>query len=225
MTSFVVQRTELKERVDVIRNILSETRNTAVARETRGMAIVLLYACYERLLKSLVRVVLEDAKGFVQSNHKLSTKFKVFCVHDKLQGLVDASHHREIWTKDRGIALLNALDDRTACTLSPNVFPDSGDHMKSGQVLKVCSTLELGNPAPVLKEVWSRLDTVVVERNKVAHGAETPDSIGRRYSDLDILQLVALWELRWLEFIEMVEQAVNKPGYYGVRRYRRASGE
>ena len=221
MTSFLVQRNDFKERIDVIRSILSHTAPTVIARESRGLSIVLLYASYEKLLKSLVRVVLEDARQFVHSNHKLSEKFKVFCIHDKLQGLVDAQHHREIWTKDRGAAILRSLDDRTKCTLNPEIFPDSGDHMKVGQVLKVCTVLGLGHPAPILGEVWNRIDSVVTARNKIAHGAETPDAIGRQYSEAEINILVSTWELRWVAFIGWMEQEVNKPGYYGVRRYKK----
>jgi hypothetical protein len=69
-----------------------------------------------------------------------------------------------------------------------------------------------------LREVWQRLDTVVTERNAIAHGRETAGNIGRQYTLADLNTLVDLWDLRWMEFIDWVEQAAASRDFYRTPR-------
>ena len=65
-----------------------------------------------------------------------------------------------------------------------------------------------------MREVWSRLDTIVIERNGIAHGRLTPEEVGRNYLFADIQMLVNLWECRWITFIEYVESKANNRGFF-----------
>jgi hypothetical protein len=73
---------------------------------------------------------------------------------------------------------------------------------------------ELGDPGCILREVWDRLDTIVIERNNIAHGAATPEEVGRAYSSMDTRNLVDIWESRWLELIEHVETSASNRDFY-----------
>ena len=64
--------------------------------------------------------------------------------------------------------------------------------MRCSQVYLFCDLFELGDPGLILKEIWDRLDTVVVERNDIAHGKATPEEVGRAYSSADVRSLVEL---------------------------------
>jgi hypothetical protein len=70
----------------------------------------------------------------------------------------------------------------------------------------------------MLKEVWTQLDTVVSERNGVAHGRLTPDQVGRNYSIADLRELVARWEQRWGEFIDNVESKAASREFFRLPR-------
>ena len=90
--------------------------------------------------------------------------------------------------------------------------------MKVSQLMVFCEVLELGDPAPILREVMSRLDTIVHERNKIAHGAVTPGDIGRNYSIGDIDSIVDNWEIRWNDFINWTEKTVSSKGFFRVKK-------
>jgi hypothetical protein len=90
--------------------------------------------------------------------------------------------------------------------------------MQTPQVTTFCRIFGLGDPAPVLREVWSRLDTIVTERNGIAHGRLTPDEVGRTYSLADLNSLVDLWEQRWGDFLRWVEQQASTRDFFRTRR-------
>lgn len=81
--------------------------------------------------------------------------------------------------------------------------------MKASQVRLFCDLFDLGDPGPVLREVWPQLDTIVDLRNGIAHGRLTPDEVGRNYTHDEVLTLVNLWEIRWLEFIDWIENCCD----------------
>lgn len=174
-----------------------------VSREARGLAILLLYASYERLLVSLCRTVLEAAASLRVGNRRFKPGLKLFAVHPYLQAIVD-SQQAAIWNGS-GLDIVKVLDNTRECTIVPDIFPTDGTHMRKTQVYTFCNLLELGDPGPILREVWDRLDTVVIERNMIAHGAATADEIGRLYTIGEIRSFVALWQQRWGEFLNWVE--------------------
>jgi hypothetical protein len=86
--------------------------------------------------------------------------------------------------------------------------------MKRTQVSTFCSLFELGDPGPILREVWDRLDTIVTERNDIAHGKATADEVGRRYSIGEAKALVAVWHQRWGEFLDWVETSGSTRDFF-----------
>jgi hypothetical protein len=60
--------------------------------------------------------------------------------------------------------------------------------------------------------------TIVIDRNAVAHGRETPGEVGRRYTLPEINELVRLWDERWMAFIDSVEAAAGARDFYRLPR-------
>ncbi|MFD4876044.1 HEPN domain-containing protein [Streptomyces sp. NPDC058420] len=215
------QRSELQRRLDVVRSILDATHDHApsavqdIAREARGMAIVLVYAAYENMLYSLCRALLEHVISLRVSNRRLVPGLQVFALHPKLKGLTDSSASK-IWNSS-GIDIVNILSS-SSCTISTDIFPDDGSHMRRAQVATFCRLFNLGDPAPVLREAWQRIDTVVSERNAVAHGRMTPEEVGRNYSIGDMRSFLSTWETRWNEFLDWAESRAASRDTFRVRR-------
>lgn len=212
-------REELIRRLDAVRRILDAAHPTFHAhgvpdagREVRGLAIVLLFAAYENLLTSMCRRLLEIATTLRVGNHRLRKGFRLFAVHHLLQSIAEASDGK-VW-RDVGPRLLDCAFDSKRCSINPDLFPADGSFMKRSQISLFCNIFELGDPGPVLREVWNRLDTVVTERNGIAHGRLTPEEVGRNYSLADIQGLVGIWEQRWVSFINHVEVSAQDRGFY-----------
>lgn len=212
-------RDELIRRLDAVRRILDATHPTFpvhgvpdAGREVRGLAIVLLFAAYENLLTSMCRRLLEIATTLRVGNHRLRKGFRLFAVHHLLQSIAEASDGR-VW-RDLGPRLLDCAFDSKRCSINPDLFPADGSFMKCSQISLFCKIFELGDPGPVLREVWNRLDTVVTERNGIAHGRLTPEEVGRNYSLADTQDLVEIWEQRWISFINHVEVSAQDRGFF-----------
>jgi hypothetical protein len=208
--------------LDAVRRLIDATDQAHnphapdAGREARGLAIVLLFASYENLLKSLCRRLLEIASTLRVGNRRLRKGFRLFAVHNQFRSASRASD-RKIW-RDIGPSLMACVFDSRQCSIDPNLFPSDGSFMKRSQVSLFCEIFELGDPGFILKEIWDRLDTIVTERNGIAHGSLTPEEVGRNYSLTDIKTLVSVWQLRWVSFIDHIESKAQNRVFYRYDR-------
>lgn len=212
-------RDELVRRLDSVRRILDAAHPASLTpgapdagRDARGLAILLLFASYENLLTSLCRRLLEVATTLRVGNRRLRRGFRLFAVHNLFQSISSVSEGK-IW-QDVGPRLLDCAFDTRQCNINSNLFPSDGSFMKRSQVELFCEIFELGEPGPVLQEMWGRLNTVVTERNGIAHGSLTPEEVGRNYSLAEIQALVDVWQRRWIDFIDHVESRAQHRGFY-----------
>lgn len=212
-------RDELARRLDAARRILVAAHPTAplpgvpdAGRDARGLVIVLLFASYENLLTSLCRRLLEIATTLRVGNRRLRRGFRLFAVHNLFQSISTVSESK-IW-QEVGPRLLDSAFNSRQCSINPNLFPSDGSFMKRSQVELFCKTFDLGDPGPVLQEVWGRLNTVVTERNGIAHGSLTPEEVGRNYSLSEIQTLVDVWQQRWTDFVNHIESRAQHRSFY-----------
>jgi hypothetical protein len=224
-------RQQLAERIGVARRLVEATQPRLVpleddnpsftapgdiSRESRGLAIVLLFAAYENLLYSLCRSLLEAAARSRAQARQLKPGIQLFLVHGELTGLVD-SGRKKLW-KTSGPQVVSALLSRPARELNRDLFPDDGSFMKASQVSLFCDLFDLGNPAPVLREAWDQINAVVDQRNGIAHGRLTPEEVGRRYSHDEIMRLIRVWGDRWNDFLGWVEPQCQGSAFYLSKR-------
>lgn len=215
-------RDEFNLRIQTIERILdvadpsaAPTLKLNVSREARGLAILLLFASYENLMTSLCRGLLEKAISLRVGNRRLKSGFKQFAVHHIFKSISESSESK-IW-RESGRKIIDCIFESKSCSVDSNLFPIDGSFMKRSQVKLFCEIFELGDPGPILMEIWSRLDTIVVERNNIAHGQMTPEQIGRAYSHADIRKLVTDWKVRWIDFINHVEKTASSRDFYRSR--------
>jgi hypothetical protein len=216
-----LQRAELIDRLGSVRTMLAATHGPAIlspniSREIRGVSIVLIYAAYENLLTSLCRLLLETAAQLRAGNKRLRPGLKVFATFNHLQAATAASQAK-IW-RDTGLEIVATMTHSSDCTVNANVFPTDGSHMKRGQIVTFCRLFELGEPGPILREVWDGLDTIVTQRNALAHGQATAAEIGRRYTHADLESLIDSWELRWNQFLDWVETRAATRAFFLLPR-------
>ncbi len=216
-------RQELSRRIDAIRRILavshptpSPAPNMDIGREARGLCIVLLFAAYEHLLTSLCRGLLEAASRLRVGNRRLKPGIRLFAVHGDFQA-IQASSTGKLWN-EYGPRLFQRLEQPRPCSINVDLFPADGSFMKRSQVSLFCRLFDLGDPGAVLKEAWGNLDSIVSQRNAIAHGGQTPEEVGRNYSISDINGLVDSWELRWREFLDHVELSAASRDFFRNRR-------
>jgi hypothetical protein len=187
-----------------------------IGSTARGLSIVLLFGAYEQLMRSLCRSLLESASGLRVGVSRLTPGFKLVAVFNNLQGVTDVGPPK-VWKK-HGPEIISRLESGLAKDISTDIFPHDGSFMRPSQVSLFCSLFGLGDPGPILREVWSRLDSIVIARNDIAHGTLTADEVGRRYSVDEMRALAFLWQVRWTEFLDQVERLGATREFYRRRR-------
>lgn len=226
MIDIAIHCQALRDRIDVIRALLRETHPVGqqaargrVEREVRGLAIVLLFAAYENLLYGLTRTLLETASKLRVGNRRLQPTFRAFAVAGSADSLITIG---QTGRKGRAKVFASALPTLMEVsqrstppnTINPDIFPDDGSYMKCSQILYWAAAFNILNPQLPLARVWPTIDTVVANRNAIAHGRLTPQEVGRDYSISEIFQLVDDWEDSWLAFLDHVALAASNRDFF-----------
>lgn len=204
---------DLNERLDSAVRIIDETHprpNASaplsvgpISREARGLTIVLVFASYENLLFSLTRTLLEAATNLHVSNRRLRPGFRAIALVGSVKSVKDSSDKKLF---SHGLPRLVGIANQggRSCTIDTNTFPNDGSFMKTSQIVVWCNLFDIPNPQLILHRTWSVIDTVVSERNGVAHGRLTADQVGRGYSEGEIRQLIENWRMDWTDFLQLV---------------------
>jgi hypothetical protein len=218
---------ELHERMDTAVKLIDETHQNpaspnimapgAISREARGLSIVLLFAAYEYLLKSLTRTLLEGAVRCRVGNRRLQPGFRALA----LKSVTDSVRARPPKQMFKSIlpdlALVTAQGGST-CTIETGTFPDDGSFMKTSQIQLWCQIFNVGSPAAILTRTWASVDAIVAQRNAIAHGAQTPDAIGRGYTENEIRDLIEAWRDDWTGFLRHVELLAASRDFFRLPR-------
>src|SRR5262249_46431509 len=95
VVSCAIHRSELRQRLDAIRQILDTAHpggaSSNISRDARGLAILLLYAAYENLLTTLCRSLLELVQQLRVGNRRLKPGLRVIAAHARLLSLASVS--------------------------------------------------------------------------------------------------------------------------------------
>ncbi|MGB3685854.1 MAG: hypothetical protein WA991_08545 [Ornithinimicrobium sp.] len=86
--------------------------------------------------------------------------------------------------------------------------------MKRTQIQLWCDLFVLPHPQRLLHRTWQRIDTVVSERNAIAHGRLTPEAVGRGYTEQEIRALVDDWHQDWTDFLREVEVRASTRDFF-----------
>jgi hypothetical protein len=215
-------KSALSDRIDVVRALIRETHPKAsqvgpIARETRGLATVLLFAAYEEVLTSVTRTLLETAAGLRVSNRRLQPGFRAFAIHNAAKSL------RNVSDKKLFVSALPTLVEISARggvepSIDTDAFPNDGSFMKRSQIEVWLTLFDAGQPAALLPNIWHKINTVVTQRNGIAHGRLTPQEVGRSYSEAEIVQLTEDWADDWTNFICAVEKLASSRDFFRTPR-------
>lgn len=210
---------DLNDRILTATRLIDETHPNGplphgpISREARGLAIVLLFAAYENLLKSLTRALLEAAVRLRVSNRRLQPGFRAFALANSAKSIRDLSH-KKVYSHGLPRLVHDADPGGRVCTIDPNSFPDDGSFMKQSQISLWCILFGVADPHTILRRSWTSIDAVVIQRNEVAHGRETPEDVGRRYTEQEIRQLISDWHADWLDFLAAVGQHASNRAFF-----------
>lgn len=210
----------LADRLLVANRLLDDTHRTpgqtGVSREARGLAVILIYAAYENLLKQLTTDLLDVAISMRVSNKRLHPRFRTFAIESAVQSSRALSERKSF----SGLTAIADAASRSSrpCSIHPDSFPSDGSFFKQSQIRFWCDTFQVGDPAPILHRIWQRINTVVTQRNQIAHGSSEPQDIGRSYTEAEMRSLIADWQSSWDAFLIHINTLASHRDFYRTPR-------
>jgi hypothetical protein len=223
MISVGLHLADLNSRLDTAVKLIDETHQSSsasltpgsgpIAKEARGLAVVLLFAAYENLLTSLTRTLLEGAIDCRVGNRPTAPGFRMFAVKSAVSSMRDMSD-KKLYSHSLPRLIRDSYLGGRLCTIDAESFPSDGSFMKSSQIKLWCDVFEIGPPQKHLRRTWTSVDAIVAQRNQIAHGAATPDAIGRDYTEAEIRKLIENWRQDWCDFLLHVQSLASSRDFF-----------
>jgi len=142
-----------------------------------------MYGVYEFTVNAVVRAAVDSINAHAQPIHKLRHSLLALFLHPQLESIRNVEK-RKHW--ESRMRLFERSCSTTVVMAPNNVIPSNGDSYRHTRLQLIFDVLGIdGLPAPSEAHL-NRIDEVVENRNAIAHGTETPEDVGGRYSHVDI---------------------------------------
>jgi hypothetical protein len=178
---------------------LSAPRASTIAK---GLVFVELYAVYEFTVREAFEKGMSLAASHSIPMHRLCNGMRTLALDSEFKSLADL-RRRSSWP--RRMELLAKAESVDIAKFEQIEFPEDGTHYRHGQLETLWSLLGMNCDTVSDKKHLGRIDEMVEHRNAIAHGRDTADSIGGRFSDSDIkdriedVQEICLYILQCIE--------------------------
>jgi hypothetical protein len=154
----------------------------------RGMVWVQLYAIWEYTIIHAVREAILQARTHEHTVRSLKPEVLSIVLDNRIKSALD-SRDKTVWA-NRIALFVEACCDQIA-KWDENVFPTDGSHFRKEQVQTIWAVFGISEPIVPNQRHLGLIDNMVDFRNEIAHGRETPESIGSRFSADDMMDKVA----------------------------------
>jgi RiboL-PSP-HEPN len=183
-------KTEIESRFEIVEQFFRATRGFRgdLDAAARGMAFVQIYAIYEYAVKSIVQTAIDAINAHKTKMKDVSPALLTLFLDPELSGVRDCGE-RNVWTKRLEIFSRAFSKDITNLPNSAGP-PHDGSHFRHTQLIMIFNVFGISRLPVRRKRHLFRIDEVVNNRNQIAHGGETAEDIGRRYTRPDILHIM-----------------------------------
>ena len=159
------------------------------AATAKGLAFVQVYAVYEFTVCSVVRTTIESIKTHNHRLQDLVPSLMALALDSELNSLRDGGDRR-IW-ENRLNLFEKAFSKKSFDVSSATGPPHDGSHFRYTQLQMIFRVFGIKR-LPVRRRAHiGRINEVVNHRNLIAHGTETANDIGRRYTRTEIGHIAA----------------------------------
>lgn len=155
-----------------------------LAAAAKGLAFVQYYAVYEFTVRSIVRVAIDSINAHGHKMKDMAPSLMALYLDPELTALRDRATTR-VW--EHRLRIFDRAFSADSAALSNDTIPPSdGSHYRHGHLLMIFKVFGIARLPVRRRRHLYRIDEVVGNRNKIAHGEETAEDIGRRYTRGDI---------------------------------------
>lgn len=209
-------RNDVIERFDSVEAYFKATGKFRgdLAQASKGWAFVHVFSAYEFTVKSAMRTSIDAINTQRHTMLELQPRLMALFLDSYLVSVKECDQ-KEIWK--RRIALFEQIFRTGPATLPNSIFPK--DHHKEGkqfrphQLQLIFEIFGVPSAAPRMVRYLHRISELVDTRNTIAHGMDTADAVGRRFSRNDIKQRLTQIKRVCLLFIKALETQCSNPDF------------
>lgn len=171
-------------------------------RTAKGLMFVQLYAAYEFAVCSSVRAAISRINDSATPHAAAHPGVLSMSLKSRWQSVMDAGRSRH-WKVLHEFAV--AATSADPLCISDTVLPDDGTHFRASHLQVIWDSFGILSPIVPHPRLVSRIDESVEHRNAIAHGRETAEAIGGRFTihemsgRIDDMRLVILHLIGTLE--------------------------
>ncbi|MDE2515627.1 MAG: hypothetical protein KGL12_06355 [Rhodospirillales bacterium] len=182
-------RNDIVVRFDATKSFFSATRhldgdNGATAR---GLVFIQIYAAYEYVVNSVVRIGIDCINAHEHKMKDLSKTLLALYLDSEFDS-VRNSGQKNVWRARLNI-FESAFSDKVIA-LPNNVRPPTdGNHYRRSHLDMILEVFGAG-PLPISHQHLFKIDEIVNHRNQIAHGGETASEVGRRYTIGEVSDII-----------------------------------
>ena len=178
-----------------------------VGQTAKGLVFVQVYGIYEYTARSMMRLAIAEIAACGHSFSDLRPSLLALFLDPELSAVRDAGEAK-VWAKRlRLIERLLSDDPITAVDATPH----DGANFKHSQIEMILRVLGVRRAMTLRKRHLFKIDELVSNRHRIAHGEETALEVGRRYSRQDILNHMRLMQKICLRLIFIVSEHCSDP--------------
>lgn len=161
------------------------------SRSLKGLLFIHMYGVYEYVVCECVRALIVSVNSRGLQCQAARTELLSMALHPGFSSIIDGGLQKTWASRTR---LLKDARSSAPVEIHEGLFPKDGSHFRPDQLELVWEIF--GMPRPVVPEPkhLGHITLLVEERNRIAHGKESPDSVGRRYDAAELEKRVGFTE-------------------------------
>jgi len=201
---FAPLKVEVVSRFDAVESFFKAAQGLRgpLAQTARGLAFVQIYAAYEYTVTTVVQRAIDALVAHNHATKDLASSLLTIFLEPELQSFRTCNLKNE-W--NNRIALFQKIFENTPARVPNTVFPNDGTHYRSTQLQTIFKVLGINRiPAPRQRHLH-RINEVVENRNAIAHGRETADSVGRRFTREEVMHAIRQMKSVCVLLISVIE--------------------
>lgn len=188
---FPTLQSDVESRFAVVQSFFRATRDFKgeIAAAAKGMAFVQVYAIYEFTVRSAVQISIDALNAHKTRIRDISPSLLALYLDPELSALKDCGV-KNVW--GNRLKIFERAFSRELISLSNGIGPpNEGAHYRHPDLIMICKVFGIARlPVPRRRHLF-RIDEVVDNRNQIAHGSETAEEVGRRYTRPEINRIIA----------------------------------
>jgi hypothetical protein len=166
----------------------TKTFQGSVGATAKGYMFVEIYAIYEYTVRTAVQTAISSLNSRKHRLCDLTPTLLALYLDPELRSLRDAGN-KKVWEARRTL-FAKAFAKDAALIAADTKLPDDGSHFRYSHLLTIMAVFNIRRrPVRNLQHV-PRINEVVDHRNQIAHGSDTAENIGRRYTRAEVLTVL-----------------------------------